>query len=67
MKAAPKFDLTAKTAQQLNQNFEIKISNSSVLFWEKPAVKQHEADISIPKFLFQEEVLKELEEISLSR
>lgn len=61
MRAAPTFDLTAKTAEQLNQNFEIKLSNSDVLFWEKPAENNREADISIPKYLFREEVLKELE------
>lgn len=63
MKAAPMFDLTAKTAEQLNQNFEIKFSNSNVLFWDKNAPEEErEADFSMPKYLFKEEVLKELEE-----
>ncbi len=61
MKAAPRIDLGAKTAEQLIQEFEIKFSNSHVLLWEKPVEAQRGADISLPKFLFRDEVLNQLE------
>lgn len=61
MIAKPMFDLTAKTAEELRQNFEISLSNSDVLFWEKTYQSEREADISLPKFLFKTEVLEELE------
>lgn len=65
MKAKPMFDLTAKTAEELWQIFEIKVSNSNVLFWEKSFQAEREADISLPKFLFKTEVLEELEKTSV--
>lgn len=61
MQAKPMFDLTAKTAEELRRNFEIKVSSSNILFWEKPSNNGREADISLPKFLFKKDVLEELE------
>ena len=61
MIAKPMFDLTAKTAEELRQNFEISLSKSDVLFWEKSYQSKRDADISLPKFLFRTEVLEELE------
>ena len=66
MKAKPMFDLTDKTTEELLQNFVIKISGSDVLFWEKSFHTEREADISLPKFLFKTEVLKELEKSVVS-
>lgn len=61
MQAKPMFDLSAKTAEELRQNFEIKVLNSNVLFWEKSSKTEREADISLPKFLFTTEVLEKPE------
>lgn len=61
MQAKPTFDLSAKTAEELRQNFDIKVLNSNVLFWEKASKSDREADISLPKFLFTNDVLEKLE------
>ena len=60
------FDLTAKTAEELCQDFEIRVSDSNVLFWEKSFQSERQADISLPKFLFKTEVLEELEKTAVA-
>lgn len=62
--AASRIDLTAQSSEALRESFEIKISGSEVLFWEKPVENERRADVSIPKYFFREEVLKDLEKIS---
>jgi hypothetical protein len=65
MKAATsRIDLTAQPAEVLRESFEIKISDSEVLFWEKPIESERRADLSIPKYFFKKEVLNELEKIN---
>lgn len=61
MIAKPMFDLTAKSAEELRKSFEISLSSSDVLLWEKSHQDNRDADISLPRFLFRTEVLEELE------
>lgn len=63
MKAARSIDITAKASTELFEQFDIKMTEAEVLFWEKSLSQQQgrNADIVLPKFLFRAEVLKELE------
>lgn len=65
MKAARSIDITAKASTELFEQFDIKMTEAEVLFWEKSLSQQEQqgrnADIVLPKFLFRAEVLKELE------
>ena len=64
MKAARSIDITAKTSAELLEQFDIKVSGADVLFREKSSPQPEEArdsGITLPKFLFRADVLKELE------
>lgn len=63
MKPARSIDLTAKTAEQLIEEFNIKVIGADILFWDKtqPPHQEREADITLPKIFFRDDVLKELE------
>jgi hypothetical protein len=62
MKAARSIDVTAKNSAELFEQFNIKVTEANILFWEKSiAAGTRDADITLPKFLFRPEVLKELE------
>lgn len=67
MKAARSIDITARTSAELLEQFDIKVTGTGVLFWEKSLQQQQQqqkaadADITLPKFLFRSEVLEDLE------
>lgn len=59
--ATKRIDLTAQSPEALNQIFEIRVEDTEVIFREKSVAGEKSPARSLPKFLFKEDVLKELE------